>query len=226
MSTIPPLPEADALSRAVIGDVVHGRWAAVTARFDAVMREKLTTDALAASWAQVAGLVGTFKGHGDPVASRATDEFTVTDTALTFEDRGLIARIAFRDDQTIAGLFFLDPAAVAATGECSSTAESHTGANELASVVIDDLLHSRWTAVRARFDATMSAGLSEDTLAGGWNQNVGPAGTYLCRGETTAVRTGSLTTTNTKLIFETGEFIARITFREDQTIAGLYFLNA
>ncbi len=117
MSSTPPLPEADELSRVVIDDYAHARWAALTARFDPVMREKLTEDALAAGWAQVEEMVGSYKGHGDPVAKRPTDEFTYTDTKLNFEAGELIARITFRNDQTIAGLFLLDPAAVAAAEE-------------------------------------------------------------------------------------------------------------
>jgi hypothetical protein len=115
MSPLPPLPEADELSRVVIDDYVHARWAALTARFDAVMREKLTEDALAAGWAQVEEMVGAYEGHGDPAAKRPTDEFTYTDTTLNFEKGELIARVTFRDDQTIAGLFLLNPEFVAAT---------------------------------------------------------------------------------------------------------------
>jgi hypothetical protein len=80
------------------------------------MREKLTEDALAAGWAQVEEMVGAYKGHGDPVAKRPDDEFTYTDTVMNFEAGELIARITFRDDQTIAGLFLLNPEVVAAQG--------------------------------------------------------------------------------------------------------------
>lgn len=114
MSPRPPLPEANELSLIVVDDYVHARWAALTARFDAVMRKKLTEEALADAWAHVEGMVGVYKRHGDPAAKRFTDEFTVTDTMLNFETGDLVARITFRDDQTIAGLFLLNPAAIAA----------------------------------------------------------------------------------------------------------------
>jgi hypothetical protein len=39
------------------------------------------------------------------------------------------------------------------------------------------------------------------------------------------VRAGDFTITNTPLAFEAGDFVARITFRDDRTIAGLYILN-
>jgi Protein of unknown function (DUF3887) len=98
-------------------------------------------------------------------------------------------------------------------------------ADELARTVIDDLAHARWADVRARFDATMRDGLTEEGLAEAWAHIVGLAGAYESHGDTVAARTGLLTTTNTPLIFEAGDFVARITFRDDRTIAGLYILN-
>lgn len=114
MSTIPPLPQANELSTEVIDEIVHSRWAALTARFDAGMREKLTEDALAGTWSQVIEAMGTYQGHSDPTAHRPTDEFTFTDTMLNFEGGQLVARVTFRDDESIAGLFFLNPEVVAA----------------------------------------------------------------------------------------------------------------
>jgi hypothetical protein len=99
------------------------------------------------------------------------------------------------------------------------------GADELAKTVIDDLAHTRWADVRARFDATMHDGLTEEGLAEAWAQIIGMVGAYESHGDTDAQRTGLLTTTNTPLIFEAGDFVARIAFRDDQTIAGLYILN-
>ncbi|WP_231514642.1 DUF3887 domain-containing protein [Mycobacterium sp. URHB0044] len=98
-------------------------------------------------------------------------------------------------------------------------------ADDLAGTVIDDLVHGRWADVSARFDATMRAGLTEEGLAEAWAQIIGMAGAYESHGATEAVRTADFTTTNTPLNFEAGEFVARITFRDDQTIAGLYILN-
>ena len=100
-----------------------------------------------------------------------------------------------------------------------------SGADELARTVIADLAHARWGDVRARFDATMRDGLTEEGLAEAWAHIVGLAGAYDSHGDTVAARTGLLTTTNTPLIFEAGDFVARITFRDDRTIAGLYILN-
>ncbi|WP_236950435.1 DUF3887 domain-containing protein [Mycobacterium sp. MS1601] len=51
------------------------------------------------------------------------------------------------------------------------------------------------------------------------------AGSYESHGDTEAVRADDFTITNTPLAFEAGDFVARITFRDDRTIAGLYILN-
>lgn len=100
------------------------------------------------------------------------------------------------------------------------------GAVELARAVIDDHAHGRWADVTDRFDTTMRAGLTEEGLAEAWAYLVGLAGAYEGHGVTDSVRVGDFTITNTPLAFEAGDFVARITFRDDQTIAGLYILNA
>jgi hypothetical protein len=110
------------------------------------------------------------------------------------------------------------------TGETMNTTPL-PGADELARTVIDDLAQTRWADVRARFDAVMHDGLTEEGLAEAWAQIAGMVGAYQSHGATEATRTGLLTTTNTPLIFEAGEFVARIAFRDDRTIAGLYILN-
>lgn len=96
---------------------------------------------------------------------------------------------------------------------------------ELAQAVIDDHAHGRWTDITARFDETMRAGLTEEGLAEAWAYLAGTAGAYESHGDTEAVRAGDFTITTTPLTFEAGDFVARITFRDDQTIAGLYILN-
>lgn len=101
------LPGADELARAVVDDLAHARWADVSARFDATMRDRLTVEGLAEAWAHIVGLAGAYEGHGDTDAVRAGD-FTTTNTPLNFEAGDFVARITFRDDQTIAGLYILD----------------------------------------------------------------------------------------------------------------------
>jgi Protein of unknown function (DUF3887) len=109
------LPGADELARTVIDDLAHARWAEVGARFDATMRERLTEEGLAEAWAHIVGLAGAYESHGDTDAVRAGD-FTTTNTPLTFEAGDFVARITFRDDRTIAGLYILDPDASGSAG--------------------------------------------------------------------------------------------------------------
>ena len=73
--------------------------------------------------------------------------------------------------------------------------------------------------ITERFDETMRMGLTE-----AWAYLAGMAGAYE-HGDTEAVRASDCTITNTPLAFEAGEFIARVTFRDDRTIAGLYIHN-
>lgn len=103
-----PFADAAPIAATVIDDLAGGRWEAVTARFDTTMRTGLSADALAAAWAQIVGLAGSYEGRGDTEANRAAD-ITVTNTSLRFEAGDYVARIAFRDDHAIAGLHILKP---------------------------------------------------------------------------------------------------------------------
>jgi hypothetical protein len=109
------------------------------------------------------------------------------------------------------------------TGETMNTSPIPE-ASALAQTVIDDLSRGEWEKVVAGFDATMHDRLSADGLAAAWAQVIGMAGAYERRGETEASRAADVTITNTPLGFEAGDFTARISFRDDQTIAGLYIL--
>lgn len=106
LMNITPLSGAAELARSVVQDLATGRWEHITERFDPAMRDGLSEEALAAAWTQIVGLSGEFEGHGEPVVSRASD-VTVTTTPLSMEAGDYTARIAFRDDRTIAGLHIL-----------------------------------------------------------------------------------------------------------------------
>ncbi len=111
------------------------------------------------------------------------------------------------------------------TGETMNTTplpESLT----LTETVIDALSRGSWAEVTARFDDRMRDQLTDDALAAAWAQVIGAAGAYESHGETEAARAADVTITNTPLAFEAGDFVARVTFRDDQTIAGLYILAA
>ncbi|WP_159233282.1 DUF3887 domain-containing protein [Mycolicibacterium vanbaalenii] len=115
-----PLPDAIELARAVIDDHAHGRWPAITERFDETMRAGLTEEGLAEAWAYLAGMAGAYESHGDTDAVRAGD-FTITNTPLTFEAGDFVARVTFRDDRTIAGLYILNPDAADGSSKSATT---------------------------------------------------------------------------------------------------------
>ena len=98
-------------------------------------------------------------------------------------------------------------------------------ADKLAHEVIDDLDAARWSQIVARFDDAMTEGLSEEALAAAWAQVVGQVGTFEGRDDSEVSRAADVTVTNTLLKFEAGEFIARIAFRDDKRIAGLFILK-
>lgn len=110
------------------------------------------------------------------------------------------------------------------TGEAMNTTPLPEAAG-LAETVIDDLSGSRWASVVARFDQVVAERLNAEGLAAAWAQVVGTVGAYEGHGEVELKRAADLTITTTPLAFEAGDFVARISFRDDQTIAGLLLLR-
>jgi hypothetical protein len=110
------------------------------------------------------------------------------------------------------------------TGEPMNTTPLH-GAAELAASVVDNLVSGQWSRVIGQLDPTMRDNLTEDALAAAWAQIIGLAGAFEEHGEPEVARAGDMTITNTPLTLEAGDYTARITFRDDRTIAGLHILE-
>ncbi|MBB5069117.1 DUF3887 domain-containing protein [Saccharopolyspora gloriosae] len=110
------------------------------------------------------------------------------------------------------------------TGEPMNTTPLQ-GAAELAVAVIDDLAAGKWSHVTEQFDPTMREGLPEEALAAAWAQLVGLSGEFEGHGEPEVARASDVTITNTPLSLEAGDYTARITFRDDRTIAGLHIVE-
>ncbi|WP_130178509.1 DUF3887 domain-containing protein [Cryobacterium sp. SO1] len=109
------------------------------------------------------------------------------------------------------------------TGALMNTTPLNDAA-ELARSVVHDLAAGRWELVTERFDPAMRDGLSEDALAAAWSQIVGLSGGFEVQGEPVVSRASDVTVTNTPLSLEAGDYTARISFRDDRTIAGLHIL--
>jgi hypothetical protein len=105
----------------------------------------------------------------------------------------------------------------------ASTASASPGPAALA--LLSDVVHSRDTAVVARFDPQMRASLSATKLRDDWWLYRLAFGRYLGHGPPTVVKLGSLVVVRVPLRMSTrrGEF--RVSFAPDGRIAGLYFLR-
>lgn len=109
------------------------------------------------------------------------------------------------------------------TGEIMNAAPLANAA-ELARGVVDSLSTAEWDAVISKLDPAMQAALTADGLAAAWTQVVRTVGSFESRGATIVARAGDLTVTDTSLSFEAGEFVARTSFRDDGSIAGLFII--
>lgn len=108
---LPPGAAEAALDGAVevIAALAAGRWEAVRRDFDPRLAAALPdAAAVAATWARLAALVGAYEGIGEPWVHRI-GELAVVDVPLYFEAGDLVGRIGYRDDGTIAGLWFHRP---------------------------------------------------------------------------------------------------------------------
>ena len=107
------------------------------------------------------------------------------------------------------------------TGETMSAAPLSDAAAK-ARLVIDSLSTNDWDAVTAQFDAAMRSALTADSLSAAWTQIARTVGAFESRGTTTVSRAGHVTVTNTPLDFEGGELVARVSFNDDGSVAGLF----
>ncbi|MEU8264254.1 DUF3887 domain-containing protein [Micromonospora sp. NPDC048999] len=106
------LPGSAEKAIAVFVGLACGDWEAVRADFDTRVAQALPdADAVAATWAALAGRYGRYEQQmGEPFTYQLGD-FTVVDIPLRFEAGEQIGRVSFNPDGTVAGLFVLPPEA-------------------------------------------------------------------------------------------------------------------
>jgi hypothetical protein len=103
------LPGAGDRAIAIFSDWVEGRHAEVAAaNFDATMTAELPVEKIAAAWAQIIGMVGTYQRMGEPFV-RQLGDYTVVDVPMEFEASEMKGRVAFNADGQVSGLFILNP---------------------------------------------------------------------------------------------------------------------
>jgi hypothetical protein len=99
---------ADARALEIIAAMAAGEWEAARAGFDDTMAAALSAAGVADAWATVVGTVGAYESAGEPFVRRQGD-YSVVDVPLEFEAGSMVARISFRDDGRVAGLYVLNP---------------------------------------------------------------------------------------------------------------------
>jgi hypothetical protein len=88
----------------------EGRWDEVRGHFDARMLAAAPTGALVAAWEEVTARVGPFVEFGEPDV-RVESGHRVVDVPLRFAGGTLDGRVALGPDDSVAGLYFLNPVA-------------------------------------------------------------------------------------------------------------------
>jgi hypothetical protein len=104
------MPGATERGVALLVNLVQGDYTEVRRDFDDTMTKAVANDdAVAAIWAQLAGLVGDYEHMGEPFSHQIGD-YTAVDIPLEFEAGGLTARVSYDTTGKVAGLRFLPPA--------------------------------------------------------------------------------------------------------------------
>lgn len=101
--------------------------------------------------------------------------------------------------------------------------ESRAGDRALATFTA--LAAGDFEAVRAEFDARMSASLDERQLAGVWVNVTGMVGRFERLGQPFVRRIGGHTVVDVPMSFEAGEMVGRLAVDDDGRTAGLFVLR-
>jgi hypothetical protein len=122
--------------------------------------------------------------------------------------------------RSVAVVLLLASLAVACTGGGSPSVESR------AKEVVREIFSGQFAKVRADFDATMTARLSQQRLAKARTQFEGLFGTFASMGNPEIVKRGDLTVVNIPLHMAKGDGQARVTYDPQERIAGLFLLRS
>jgi hypothetical protein len=99
-------PPPDQLALTTLNNIVQGDDNAVTAQFDATMKNALSSDALGQAWTSYQQTLGAYQSHGDPEDVQRGD-ITVVNVPLQMQNEPGQFRLSVHPDGTIAGLYFL-----------------------------------------------------------------------------------------------------------------------
>lgn len=105
------LPGAAVKATQLMIDWLGERYDQVTADFTDKMIEVLPVSKLAAAWAQIIGMVGSYERMGEPLTRQAGD-LTIVEIPLSFEAGEMKGRVVYDTGGKVAGLFILEPDAL------------------------------------------------------------------------------------------------------------------
>jgi len=106
------MTDAAQRAREIVAKVLNGQMDEARLSFSAEVLQAFTDEVWGKAMATVAGMVGTFESFddGEPFVRRVGD-YTVVDMPLHYEAGDMKARVAFDDDEKVAGLYVLPPEA-------------------------------------------------------------------------------------------------------------------
>lgn len=107
----PAVPNAAQRAVALFVDLLEGRWETAREDFDATLSTALSAAKLADTMAQVAGLVGAYRGMGEPFVHQAGD-YTLVRLPLRFEAGDMAGQVAFDAAGKVSGLHIMRPEAI------------------------------------------------------------------------------------------------------------------
>lgn len=107
----PAVPNSAQRAVALFIDILEGRWEAAREEFDATLSTALSAAKLADTMAQVAGLVGAYRGMGEPFVHQAGD-YTLVRVPLRFEAGDMAGQVALNAEGKVAGLHIMRPEAI------------------------------------------------------------------------------------------------------------------
>lgn len=116
--------------------------------------------------------------------------------------------------------------ATATVGDPAAASRDQTRYDRIAVQTLDDIVNGDFTAATAHFDTTVRKLLPPDALAGAWETYQGKLGRYQSHGDPRDDVSGEVTVVNVPLRMERQPGDFRVTFHEDGSIAGLWFLQA
>jgi hypothetical protein len=117
------------------------------------------------------------------------------------------------------------PSSSASSSTAGSTNPAPDQYNQLALQILDAVVRGDNAGATAHFDADLKEKLPPDKLAASWTNYQQTFGDYQSHGSPQQVPRGDLTVVNVPLQMsqQPGEF--RVTFHNNQTVAGLFFLR-